>query len=212
MNWHLPNISKKICPYKSLQAIDVGHICRGQNKLLEMRMVVQVMINKLKENADLYDVYKSGCKNLHTLGDIYDKVKYVYLDRMAKKKKARFAQLSWETFVREARSIKLNVPVQSRVPIAMNRNEEIETPSIKAKTTHSSNVPPTNRHDLVTPTNALNIPSPKRPISKNTLSQFGIVSPEKQKLKPQSQSSPSTSQSTTKKPEGKEHQLNLTPK
>ena len=200
MNWHLPNISKKICPYKILRANDVGHICRGQNKLLEMRMVVQVMINKLMENTDLYDIYQSGCKNFHTLGDIYDKVKHVFLDRMTDKKKSRFGQLSWETFVREARSIKMNAPIQPRPVITMDANEQVRTSTRKAQ--HSSNVPIQPRpvitmdanEQVRTPTrkaqhssnvqhkNIQNQVPPStspNPATKTLLSQFGIVSPDK---------------------------------
>ena len=94
MNWHIPNISKKVCPYTVLRAKDVGHITRGQTKLGEIRMVIQEMIDKLKENDDLYDIYKPGNKHVHTLSDIYDKVKCIFYDLMTEKKKARFAQLS----------------------------------------------------------------------------------------------------------------------
>ena len=221
MNWHLPNISQKICPYKTLRANDVRHICRGQNKLLEMRMVVQVMINKLMENTDLYDVYQSGCKNYHTLGDIYDKVKHVFLDRMTAKKKSRFGQLSWETFVREARRIKMNAPVQSRPAMTMDANEQVRTPKRKAQ--HSStNAEHNNIQNQIPPsTSSPNISSPTSPhaaaigsppirsppirsppiksMSRISLFNFGIVSPERPLSQTHTQQSMNEKRTATKR-------------
>ena len=109
LSWHVPDVSRKVCPYKVLKTSDVMHMVRGQNKLLEMKMVIEVLISKIREHEAWYNRYLRGIRNIHELSEIFDAFKNVYKNILNAKRKARFGQLSWESSVRDARLIKHKV-------------------------------------------------------------------------------------------------------
>ena len=56
------------------------------------------MLDKLKENDDLYDMYQSGNNHLRTLSELYEKVKLVFDDQMTEKKKIKICTIKLGVF------------------------------------------------------------------------------------------------------------------
>jgi len=46
-SWHLPDLSNRICPYKSLNAQDVNNVRRGCSKLGEMKLVINALLAQI---------------------------------------------------------------------------------------------------------------------------------------------------------------------
>ena len=143
LSWHVPDVSRKVCPYKILKTSDVMHMKRGQNKLLEMKMVIEVLVSKIKEHDGWYNRYLRGIKNIHELSEIFHAFKDVYKNILNVKRKARFGQLCWETFVRDARLIKHNlVPSYTFHPPPFRAQQTIDqdlSPTTPPRTRRSSN-------------------------------------------------------------------------
>ena len=112
----MPDVSRKICPYRILQCSDVLHLVRGPNKLREMRLVIDVLITNIQKHNDWYNKYLRGNRNVHELSQIFHAFKHVFITILSDKRKQRFGQLSWETFVRDARKLKNNLIQSDFVP------------------------------------------------------------------------------------------------
>ena len=111
-SWHLPDVKNRVCPYKFLKARDVCMIKRGATKLGEMKMVIDCLLDYIKNNSDLFARYKIGMHDIRELTNLFHISIQVY--RNGKRKNDRIGQLSWETFVRDARAIRLS----SQIPIS----------------------------------------------------------------------------------------------
>ena len=116
LSWHVPDVSRKICPYRILKCSDVLHLKRGPNKLRDMKLVIEVFITNIKQHDDWYNKYLRGYRNVHQLSQVFDAFKNVFIIILSEKRKRRFGQLSWETFVRDARKLKNNLVESNFVP------------------------------------------------------------------------------------------------
>ena len=103
-SWHLPDIKNRICPYKSLTSNDVDHLRRGSTKLGEMKLVIDVLLSEVKKDDELFDTYIAGIQDIEKLTRVFEQAKQVFNN---KRRKKRFGQLCWETFVKDARVLKL---------------------------------------------------------------------------------------------------------
>ena len=116
LSWHVPDVSRKVCPYRILQCSDVQHLVRGPNKLRDMKLVIEMIVTNIKKHDDWYNKYLRGYRNVHQLSQVFDAFKCVFLNILSDKRKPRFGQLSWETFVRDARKLKNNLVENNFVP------------------------------------------------------------------------------------------------
>ena len=53
------------------------HMVRGQNKLLEIKLVIEVLISKIREHEEWYNLYLRGLRNINELYEIFDAFKNV---------------------------------------------------------------------------------------------------------------------------------------
>ena len=94
LSWHLPDISKKVCPFKLLKVSDVEHIAQGPKILYEMKLVIEVIIIKIESNPLLKTRYRNGLHNIRELSDIFQEVKDVIALVHLKRRFDRISQLS----------------------------------------------------------------------------------------------------------------------
>ena len=100
-------MGRKVCPWRYLQYYDLENINRGVTKHREMGVVVSRMINEIFKSDELRAKYVSetGQRNVNVLTDLFEEASKIFI---TPKRKERFGQLSWETFVKEARKMKLD--------------------------------------------------------------------------------------------------------
>ena len=110
ISWHLPDVTRKICPYKMLQCRDVNHISRGRQRLHEMKTVIDVLIQCIKKKNEYFQRYIRGMKNISELTYLFNEVKDIFQKINSKRNLTRMSQLSWESYVRDSRLFKLNIP------------------------------------------------------------------------------------------------------
>ena len=107
LSWHVPDVGRKVCLWRYLQYYDLENINRGVTKHREMGVVVSRMINEIFKSDELRAKYVSetGQRNVNMLTDLFEEASKIFI---TPKRKEIFGQLSWETFVKEARKMKLD--------------------------------------------------------------------------------------------------------
>ena len=136
LSWHLPDVSRKVCPFKLLKADDVEHIPRGAKKLYDMRLVMEVLIMKIQSIPTLHTRYLNNIQNIRELTHIFKKVKNIFSNTNPKRKNDRIGQSSWQTFVRDARILKYKIPFESNQE---EYTEETREDNSSSESTNDSN-------------------------------------------------------------------------
>ena len=103
-SWHIPDFKLKVCPWKYLEDKDFSHIPRGKTKYNEMRLIINELLLEIAKDEKLKKEYEMGNKNLTKLTEIFEKVKFIFQNTHLRR--VRLTQMSWETFVRDARNLK----------------------------------------------------------------------------------------------------------
>ena len=70
----------------------------------EMKLVIDVLLSEVKKDNELFDTYIAGIQDIEKITRVFEQAKRVFND---KRRKKRFGQLCWETFVKDARVLKL---------------------------------------------------------------------------------------------------------
>ena len=105
LSWHIPDIGRKVCPWRFLQYYDMEKIKRGVSKHREMGVVISRMIDQIY-SSDVHRMnYINGQNDMTVLTNLFDFASSMFQN--TENRKARFGQLSWETFVKEARKMRL---------------------------------------------------------------------------------------------------------
>ena len=110
ISWHIPDMNRKVCPYKYINLCDLAHVPRGKKRLCDMRVVIDVLLKNIQSDPQLFHKYTRGMQNVDVLTQIFHEIKSVFHVINEKRKPDRIAQLCWESFVRDARYLKLQVP------------------------------------------------------------------------------------------------------
>ena len=82
----------------------MDHLRKGSTKLCEMKLVIDVLLFEVKKDDELFDTYIAGIQDIEKLTRVFEQAKQVFNN---KRRKKRFGQLCWETFVKDARVLKL---------------------------------------------------------------------------------------------------------
>ena len=125
LNWHLPDISHKVCPFKLLKVSDVEHIARVSKILDEIRLVIVVIIIKFESNPLLKTRYRNGLHNISEVSNNFEEVKDVFA-LANPKKNYRIGYLSWQTFIRDACLLKYKVPLDPNINNSIPQNRNIQ--------------------------------------------------------------------------------------
>ena len=67
ISWHIPDLTRKVFPFKLLKVDDVEHIWYGPKILHEMRLAVEVLILRINSMSSMKIQYEKGLQNITEL-------------------------------------------------------------------------------------------------------------------------------------------------
>ena len=149
LSWHVPDITRKVCPWKFLQCSDLVNIKRGVTKHREMKMVITRILDTIYKCEELKERYASGIQDMTALTDVFFKCAHIF--KTTPKRESRFSQLSWETFVKDARQMPVlayksdgsDTPIVP--PIPPSQDESQSSQPVSPSPTQSPPSPPKTR-------------------------------------------------------------------
>ena len=71
----------------------------------ETKLVINALLDEIKKDEELFRTYIGGIQDIQVLTRVFDKAKCVFDN---KKREKRFGQMSWETFVKDARLLRFS--------------------------------------------------------------------------------------------------------
>lgn len=144
LSWHVPDIARKVCPWKFLVPSDLVNIKRGVTKHREMRVVITRILDAIYKCDELKQRYASGLQDMTALTDVFFKCCHIF--KTTSKRESRFAQLSWETFVKDARQMPVlayksdgtDTPIVSPTPPSQDTSQPQSAPPSPPRTRAAS--------------------------------------------------------------------------
>ena len=157
LSWHIPDIGRKVCPWRFLQYYDMEKIKRGVSKHREMGVVISRMIDQLY-SSDVHRMnYINGQNDMTVLTNLFDFASSMFKNTDIRK--ARFGQLSWETFVKEARKMRLRnyTPEKHARKLPENPSAFMATNIPPSASQPDSSLTPTSPTDIETETTTASV-------------------------------------------------------
>ena len=81
----------------------------------------------------------NGLRNIRELADIFQEVKDIFAFANSKRRFDRIGQLSWQTFIRDARSLKYKVPLDPNTNNVIPQNCNVQVDNVQANLSDKPN-------------------------------------------------------------------------